>query len=357
VNCYIHVPFCANKCGYCAFYSETAVKAEHIDAYLTRLEQSIVPEKVKTLYIGGGTPTLLSVEQLARFIRILQEKFFYQPGCEKSIEANPETLSEEKVALLRTFFTRISLGIQSFDENLRSRIGRKCSQYALKKALSMVKEAQFPHWNCDLIYSLPDENMSNWERDLHFAANSGADHISCYSLTPERSAIMGDEFTEDDEKEREMYLTAEKILSSYGIVRYEISNYSRPGGECRHNQNVWRGEKLRGYGPAAAGFDGVDRHIQVESLEKWLTGVPPEKDHISPDERLNEIFAVNLRTVNGWTPEIWARVPGADQWSNRLKKAEMAEKKYPGCLQISSERIILTPDGLLFWNDIAAELL
>jgi oxygen-independent coproporphyrinogen-3 oxidase len=279
------------------------------------------------------------------------------PDCEKSIEANPETLSENKIALLRTYFTRISLGVQSFNENLRSRIGRKCSQKALKKAISLIKQAGFPHWNCDLIYSLPDENKSDWEDDLHSAANSGADHISCYSLTPERSAILGSTFAEDDEREREMYCAAGKILASYGIRRYEISNYSRPGSECRHNLNVWRGGLLRGYGPAAADFDGVDRHIQVESLEKWLAGVSPETDHIPPEERLNEIFAVNLRTAAGWTPEMWSCVPGADLWQNRLEKAEMAAKKYPGCLQISPQRIILTSGGLLFWNDIAAELL
>lgn len=357
MNCYIHIPFCLSKCGYCAFYSETGISASGIDRYLAALENALLPEQISTLYIGGGTPTLLTCTQLERLIGFLRKKFSFAHDAEISIEANPETLTGEKVALLRTFFTRISLGVQSFDGELRRRIGRKCSDEGLQKALRLLREAEFPHWNCDLIYSLPDETDCQWENDLHLAAQSGADHISCYSLTPERSALLGMEFAEDDEREYKMFERAEKILSSYGIFRYEVSNYARKGAECRHNLNVWRGGLLRGYGPSAADFDGVDRHIQVESLADWLAGAPPEVDHIDTVERLNEIFAVNLRTVAGWTAELWSAVPNADSWSNRLEKAQKAALKYPDCLQISENSIKLYPGGLLYWNDIAAELL
>ncbi|MBE6375796.1 MAG: coproporphyrinogen III oxidase family protein [Lentisphaerae bacterium] len=357
MNCYIHVPFCANKCGYCAFYSETAFPPEMIDRYLGHLQKRICPEALETLYIGGGTPTLLSENQLARFISMLREKFTFVPGAEVSIEANPETLTEKKVELLRSFFTRISLGVQSFDAGLRAKIGRRCSDEALDRALKLLKEAAFPHWNCDLIYSLPDETPENWKKDLHLAAQCGVDHISCYSLTPERSAALGKEFAIDDEKEREMYDTAGEILGNYGIKRYEISNYARPGCECCHNVNVWRGGILRGYGPSAADFDGIDRHIAAESLSNWLADAAPETDRIPTEARLNEIFAVNLRTVAGWTPQLWEAVPGSDPWSNRLDIAGKAAEIYPGCLQISDSEIKLSPGGLLFWNDIAAELL
>lgn len=357
MNCYIHIPFCLSKCGYCAFYSETGVSGTGIDLYLSVLEKRLISEPLSTLYIGGGTPTLLSSEQLAKLISILQKKFTFAPEAEISIEANPETLTAEKVALLRTFFTRISLGVQSFDSDLRRKIGRKCSDSALQNALQLIKNAQFPHWNCDLIYSLPDETTEQWENDLHLAAQTGADHISCYSLTPERSALLGMEFTEDDEREYKMFETAEKVLSSYGIYRYEVSNYAVKGAACRHNLNVWRGRLLRGYGPSAADFDGVDRHIQVESLADWLAGEPPEVDHIGRNERLNEIFAVNLRTVSGWSIEQWRAVPFADDWQNRLAAAQKAALKYPDCLQISENSIKLYPCGLLYWNDIAAELL
>lgn len=328
-----------------------------MDEYLTALEKRMIPEKLSTLYIGGGTPTLLNYSQLERLISILKEKFSFTADAEISIEANPETLTAEKVNLLRRFFTRISLGVQSFDSGLRSKIGRKCSDEALHKALSMIRDADFPHWNCDLIYSLPDENIKQWENDLHLAAATGADHISCYSLTPERAALMGMDFVEDDERELQMYELAEKVLSSYGIFRYEVSNYARNGSGCRHNLNVWGGGLLRGYGPSAADFDGVDRHIQVESLDSWLSGTPPETDHLEPHERLNEIFAVNLRTTAGWSREKWDALPGADPWENRLFLAQKTALKYPGCLQITANSIKLYPGGLIYWNDVAAELL
>ena len=357
MNCYIHVPFCASKCGYCAFYSEAGADTAHFDAYLDALEKRIVPEKLETLYLGGGTPTLLDSRRLGRLIGILQDKFSFVPGAERSIEANPETLNAEKVELLSKFFTRISLGIQSFDPELRRRIGRRCLPEALERAVGLIREADFPHWNCDLIYSLPDESISQWEKDLHTAAQLGVDHISCYSLTPERTAILGKNFVEDDLRERAMYEKAEEILSTYGIFRYEISNYAVPGGECRHNVNVWRGGVLQAYGPSAAGFDGKDRFTEAESLDLWLAGKEPDIDRISPEARLNEIFAVNLRSVAGWTPELWKQVPFADSWEKRLENARKSAAKFPGCLQISQDGIKLSADGLLFWNDVAADLL
>lgn len=357
MNCYIHIPFCFSKCGYCAFYSETDSAPSEKDAFLDRLESVIVPERLSTLYIGGGTPTSLDEDQLARLIGILKNKFTFLPGAERSVEANPETLTEKKVELLRGFFTRISLGVQSFDAGLRQKIGRRCSDQALETAMDLIRKAEFPHWNCDLIYSLPDETLVQWKKDLHLAGNSGADHISCYSLTPERSALLGGEFVEDDEREIVMYNAAQRILSKYGIRRYEVSNYARTGCGCQHNLNVWRGGLLRGYGPSAADFDGIDRHIGVESLERWMAGEEAETDHIDHASRLNEIFAINLRTVAGWTPELWKCVPNADEWENRLRLSREAAKMYPEYLQISQDGIKLSPDGLVFWNDIAAELL
>ena len=146
------------------------------------------------------------------------------PGAELSIEANPETLTWKKVQLLRSYFTRISVGVQSFDAVLRTSIGRRCSDQALDDALKLVKEAAFPHWNVDLMYALPGESLVNWENDLRLAAGCGADHISCYSLTPESDAVMGSEFTEDDEREAVMFEMAEKFSADMEstVTKYPI---------------------------------------------------------------------------------------------------------------------------------------
>ena len=359
MNCYIHVPFCAVKCGYCAFYSEAGADSKLIDAYFDRLENelsSAVPAEVQTLYVGGGTPTLPDISRLERFIGILSENISLAPGAEISIEANPETLDKEKIALLRHYFNRISLGVQSFDPVSRERIGRRCSQEKLIEVLEVVRNARFNSWNCDLIYALPGQSAGMWEDDLHAVCASGADHVSCYALTPEENSRLGAALEEDDDRATDFYHIAGDILGSYGIQRYEVSNYARPGHACRHNQNVWRGGLLRGFGPAAAGFDGDDRMIQVESLGSWLAGVPPEVDKISRDARLNEIFAVNLRTVEGWNRRMWEAVPHADSWENRLDISRNLQKIFHDCLLITENSIKLTGNGLLFWNSIAQEL-
>ena len=345
MNYYIHVPFCAAKCGYCAFYSEAGADTAAIDAYLAHLIgelESVSPEIVETLYIGGGTPTLLDWSRLERLMEFIRSRFPFAPDAEISIEANPETLDAEKVALLRHYFTRISLGVQSFNADLRKRIGRRCSQEKLRNAIELIRRANFPHWNCDLMYALPGQDRAMWENDLHQAAQLGVDHISCYALTPEENSRLGAELVEDDERGVEFYHLAQEVLHRYGIERYEISNYAAPGGVCRHNSSVWRG--------------GVNRIIQTESITGWLNGDAPEIDRIAPELRLNEIFAVNLRTVAGWTPELWAQVPGADDWTKRLEIAGNLQKIFPQDLLISENSIKLTENGLLFWNSIAQEL-
>ena len=147
-------------------------------------------------------------------------------------------------------------------------------------------------------------------------------------------------------------------MSTAGIKRYEISNYAVPGAECRHNINVWRGGKLLAFGPSASGFDGVDRYSWASDLRSFLDGTAPEMDVISRDRRLDEIFAVNLRTVFGWTAELWGQVPQADDWTVRLNKAAGLQNEYgKELVEFSDERISLTSDGLLFWNSIAESLL
>ena len=360
MNCYIHIPFCASKCGYCAFFSEVnrskTVHNKYLDCLQKRLESKQCGT-LKTLYIGGGTPTLLDLPELKRLISILRNNLQYTPDCEISIEANPETLTEEKVGLLRSFATRISLGVQSFNPALRESVGRKCSDEALWRAIKLISEAGFRHWNCDLIYSLPNEKLSDWLDDLHRAGDCGVDHVSCYSLTPEADAAMGENFTEDDERESEMYFACEQVLSKYGISRYEISNYAVSGAECKHNVNVWCGGLLRGEGPSAADFDGKNRHIEPASLSAWFAGEAPELDEISCTARCNEIFAVNLRTVKGWTKNMWEKVPGCDRWANRVQIAENLQKNFPGCVEFNETSIKLSAKGLMYWNDIAESII
>ena len=362
MNCYIHLPFCRSKCGYCAFYSEVGVAPATVRAYLDKLERDLAEADLKgrcgTIYLGGGTPTLLPLPELERLFAIIETRLAPAAGCEVSIEANPETLDGDKVALLREHVTRISLGVQSFDAKLRTRLGRSCSDEAIAKALELIRNADFPHRNIDLIYAIPGGDMETWRSDLRRAADAGIDHLSCYSLTPEEGSRLGPLLAVDDALAGDLYDAIPEVLAPYGIRRYEISNYARSGAECRHNVGVWRGEALAGFGPAAAGFDGTDRRSEVSDLGKWLAGAPPEVDRIPRDARLAEIFAVNLRTVAGWTPELWEQVPRADSWERRRAvAAKSAENMPPGWWKISPGCIKLSAEGLCFWNTVAEALL
>ena len=205
---------------------------------------------------------------------------------------------------------------------------------------------------------MPGQKGADFRHDLEEAFATGADHVSCYNLTPEEGARLSDRLIPDEEDSVKMWKKAGELAEAAGFHRYEISNYAKSGGECRHNMNVWRGGRLRGFGPSAAGFDGVRRTIEPASLAAWLRGDPPEVDEIPPEERLNEIFAVNLRTVRGWTPELWSGVPNADPWESRLAVAQRAAAEtFPEWFDISPERITLTNSGLLFWNSVAETIL
>ncbi len=362
MNYYFHFPFCRSKCGYCAFYSLPAPEPELVELWLGRiirdLEELEPQGECETIYLGGGTPTLPECGVLERLFDAIRKTL--KPGAETeiSIEANPETLDRGKAALIRSFANRLSLGVQSFRPELRATLGRACSQPALERALELVREAEFPHWNCDLIYAVPGETRTVWREELRTVAQCGADHVSCYSLTPEEGARLTGELIPDEEEAAAMWRTAGEELGAAGILRYEISNYARPGCECRHNQNVWRGGMLRGFGPAAAGFDGASRMIEPADFKAWLRREPAEIDRIPAADRLNEIFAIQLRTAGGWTPELWRRVPGADSWETRRETARKAAAECgPGILKIAPGRIAATRRGMLFWNTLAEAIL
>ena len=360
MNYYIHTPFCNGKCGYCVFYSEGKYSDSMVEAWLAKIcreLRGLPPAPCETVYIGGGTPSILTVSQLERLFEAI-DRLNPTGSTEISMEANPETLTAEKISFLREHITRLSIGVQSFQPELRRTLGRKSSQEALENALELITAARFPHWNIDLIYAIPGQTPEMWQEELRRGAALSCDHISCYNLTPEEGAALASELIPDEEEAAVMWEMIPQILGEYGISRYEISNYSRPGGQCRHNCNIWQGGLLTGLGPAAAGFDGRRRIIQPESLSGWLNGDTPEIDELSIPERLNEIFAVNLRTTAGWTPESWAKVPNADPWEARQDQIrqtmrETSEKFF----DISPERITLSPDGLLFWNSIAESLI
>ncbi len=343
-NLYIHLPFCRNKCGYCAFYSESG-RIDMIDRCLDRIEREIVGLKnpVSTVYVGGGTPTLLSVKQLERLGGMLP------PAAERSIESNPETITPEKARVMAEFFNRVSTGVQSFDAEKRRIIGRDCSDRAIETALELLAAQPFEHRNIDLIYNIHGQTPEQWRRDLESALKWPVDHLSCYALTlDEAGGNPDDRFGEREAELSEVTLETVSTL----LPRYEISNYAKPGCGCRHNLNVWRGDTYLGVGPAAASFDGTDRFKQIDSIDRWLAGEPPEYDRLASASREREIFAFNLRTVAGWRRGDWPW-----SWKNALALAGENAALHPEFWTIAADSIRLTAAGLDFWDLVAGELL
>ena len=362
---YIHVPFCRRKCAYCAFYSEPAAAPESVRLYLDKLERDLdaaaIHAPVESLYFGGGTPSLLTEPDLERLFELIIRRLPLTPDAEISLEANPETLTRSKVRLIAEHVTRISLGIQTFDRELRSRLGRDCSDRAIAAALEWIGDAGFPHWNCDFIYAIPGQTRAQWDEELRRAADCGADHLSLYALTPEEGTRLAADpaLQIDDDLAADLWETAGEQLAARGIFRYEVSNYARPGGKCRHNRRVWQGGRLAGFGPAAASYDGVCRYQEPASLKRWLAGEPPTVDQLPPERRRREILVMNLRTVSGWQRKDYLALPGATaaEWDQILAEARLQEERLPGLLEYDASHLCLTPRGLSFWDEVAVEWL
>ena len=360
-NLYIHVPFCAGKCDYCAFYSEPVPDAALIRLWLDRIlsqleENAPCLKDAGTVYFGGGTPSLLPDDVLKRLFAAVRE--VVPNAVEISMEANPFTVTPEKAAVLASFANRVTLGIQSFEPALLEAIGRReHTGPEPEEAVRNLREAGLRNLGIDLMYALPGETPDLWRRDLEHALELNPEHVSAYSVTPEPGTPFARRVAgrpEDDALSEAMWEEAGTILGAAGLPRYEISNYARPGFESRHNSNVWHGQTYLGLGPAACSFDGTDRWTQVSDLRTWLDGgAPPELDRIPRRVRLGEILMMGLRTVRGWTRGEFEAATGCgwDDFSAPLN--ELAER---GLVVLSKDTITPTERGLAFWNDVAESL-
>ena len=352
------MPFCRGKCDYCAFYSEG--NAENlIRPWLDRLKQELeqlAGTGIHTVYLGGGTPTLLNAEMLAELFRVLKKSLPSAETPEFSIECNPESLTEEKAAVLGQYVNRVSLGIQSFDPELRRKIGRHGNPAKIPAAFELLHRYGLRNLGCDLIYGLPGQSAEEWGKELSGALSLGITHLSAYSLSVEEGTPLQKRYTPDAEAENrnaEFEVQTRAVLQEAGLHRYEISNYARQGFECRHNQNIWHGETYLGLGPAACSFDGKDRFTQVSPIRNWLDDAAPETDRIPDPERRAEMLIMGLRTVRGWADGEFERAAGISP--EAVNPAGIAELRENGFLR--EDVFALTGHGLDFWNDAAMTLL
>jgi len=360
---YVHVPFCAGKCGYCAFYSVPGAPAEVRRRYLDRLQKefnagALHCRPLSTVFIGGGTPSVLDLEELNELLTSIRSCFSLLPDAEWTVECNPGSLTPEKACLLaEAGVNRVSLGVQTFAPALRQTLTREGDISHLPETVRLLRKLGIAGVNIDLIYAIPGQKTSQWRNDIRQACELGIDHLSTYALTREEGTHLArSTLTPVDEGlEVQMWEIAAEETRAFGLERYEVSNLARPGAECRHNCRIWHGETYLGCGPAATSFDGNLRWTNPSSLTAWLEQSPPEEDHLPPERRAAEILAFGLRTVEGWNLEEFTKTTGHDALT--IRETPINQLISEGLLKQAERRIRPTQKGLLFADYVAQTLL
>lgn len=369
---YIHIPFCRQKCVYCDFYSLAGNEIrmdEYTDALCAHLQESApqaAHHTVDTIYFGGGTPSYLGDARLSRILSTILRFYPVSPDAEITLEANPDSAGDPDVLKdLRTAgFNRISLGMQSACAEELAEIGRIHTPEQVKLAVSAARAAGFDNLSLDLIYGLPHQTMDRWHDNLAAAVALNPEHLSCYGLKVEEGTpLFARRETAElpgDEAQADMYLHTVEFLSRNGYAQYEISNFSKPGRESRHNLKYWVLGEYLGFGPGAhSDFDGA-RFAYTRDLSAYMQGVQnhapvfSEREEIPASERSAEWLMLNLRTVRGLAPvEFESRFHASFSpflpFLNQCRQAGYAE--------FEDGRWHLTPQGFLLSNQIIGELL
>ena len=359
---YVHVPFCHGKCSYCAFYSEghhgRETRLDYLHGILKSMEgQAANCIPLRSVFIGGGTPTALDDDLFQRLLKGIHDCFPLADDVEWTVEANPESLTKEKIEIMgRVGITRVSMGIQSFNPRIRNILGRQGNLDELEEKVKYLKNTAIHHLNFDFIYNVPAQKPEDFEMDLKQALKFDVDHVSAYALTIEEGtplAAYGMAVTDDEFLD--FWNLADSTLSQAGFSRYEISNFAKNDCKCRHNDEIWHGGTYLGIGPAATSFDGLDRWTQVANLSQWMAGESAEQDILPPLVRAAEILAFGMRTVAGWKWEDFFARTGVDAKALRGKSLERLEKL--GLVVMDGFGVRPTGNGLLFNDEVVMELL
>ena len=375
LSIYLHFPFCLRKCRYCDFLSWPA--AEDVRAaYVRRLREEISCRaeqlagsgyEVQTIFFGGGTPSLMSGRQLAGLMETLYRAFNIVEKPEISIECNPGTVDPDKLKAFKgAGINRLSFGLQSMDDEELACLGRIHRVTDFLESYDAARKAGFDNINVDLMSALPGQTVAGWEKTLHQTAGLAPEHISAYSLIIEEGTPFYECYGEgntqdlpDEEAEREMYRVTVDILASYGYHRYEISNYARPGKECRHNLTYWTMGDYLGLGLGAAGKIGNSRLQNTDDLDKYMKDFETvETEHLTRNNQMEEMMFLGLRLTEGVSLDRFEETFGYSAESIYGHVIDHWTKA--GCLETAGtdHKIIrLTSRGLDLANQVMADFL
>ncbi len=367
---YVHVPFCAHHCGYCDF--AVAAGRDHlIDPYLDALARELSalgePRRVRTLFLGGGTPTHLDAGRLERLLASLDRWLPREAGGEFSVEANPDSLDADKVAVLADHgATRVSLGAQSFHPHLLEVLDRKHTPAEVPRAVERVRR-RISQVSLDLIFGVPGQSEAEWRHDLARALELGPDHVSTYGLTYEKGTPLWKQRRRGrlqplgEEAELALYALAIDTLEAAGFEHYEISNFALPGRRSRHNQVYWANEAYFGFGMGAARYVLGRRELNARDLDTYLRralgGEPAtfQSEELPPEERARETMAVQLRRADGIDRAAFRAQTGFDL--DAVAGPALARHVELGLLDDDGQRVYLTRRGKYVADAVIERLL
>ena len=369
---YIHIPFCKRRCIYCDFFSTTQSekKAEYVHALVRELEMRkdyVGNEEMETIYLGGGTPSQLSQEELEEIFTYIYKVYKVTLDAEITLEANPDDLTPEYVSMLRKLpINRISMGIQTFQEETLKLLHRRHTAQQAIEAFKRCREAGFKNISIDLMYGLPGETLETWKQDLQQAIDLHPEHISAYHLIYEEDTALWKlrEEHQVEEADEDLSLTLFKTLieglTKAGYQHYEISNFCLPGLHSRHNSSYWTGKKYLGCGPSAHSFNGVSRQWNVASLSAYIDGIRQRKPDFEVEEldlytRYNDFVLTSIRTCWGMSLSHLRSMYGEELYRYCLRMAKPHLEQ--GVLEISEDILKLTRKGIFISDGIMSDLM
>ena len=359
-HAYIHIPFCSQKCNYCAFLSVSAPNyiPQYVETLRKEIEERYKGETLKTIYFGGGTPSLLSTEQINTILSPLK----YTEDTEITLEINPESINREYLQKLKaeTPVNRISIGIQTFDDDVLKILGRQHNSKIAVDMVNTAKEVGFNNISVDLMYGLPDQTIQNVREDVEKALSLSPQHISLYGLKIERRTKWSHNPPQnlpDLDIQADMYEEITKILKENGYHHYEISNFALPGFESKHNLSYWKNKHYYGFGMGASGYEESERYTNATTFKQYFENNSEKSMSytLTTQEKLEEEIFLGLRCTEGINLEEINKKYDIDfdkKYGEIIKKYQQT-----GHIKRNKSNIYLTINGMLISNEIFSEFI
>ena len=369
---YIHIPFCKHKCNYCNFFSVASVKYRDVfvDALLREMElrkDYLTGETVNTLYFGGGTPSMLTIDEINTILDKANKLFSLNPDLEITLEANPDDLNFDKTTHLKKYtpINRFSIGVQSFFNDDLQYLDRIHSGEEARKAIENVQKAGFNNITIDLIYGIPGLTIEKWNKNLDIFFDYNIPHLSSYSLTVEPKTALQHQISKreraevDEELSIRHFEILQQRIKENNFIHYEISNFAKEGFYSKHNSIYWLGDHYLGLGPSAHSFNGTSRQWNVAAIKKYIDAdiadrIVAEKEILTTQQLFNEYVMTSLRTSWGCDLEHINNVFG-NRFTDHFTKSIQPFLEEQKVIQ-NGNRFILSEPGKLFADGIAAEI-